>query len=330
MQGRRFAVLYSSVSLTGAFGGLLATGIHALDGTDGVAGWRWIFIVEGVITAGFGLITFFFMSAYPATAPFLSPVEKRIIELANAEDRAQTTEESVAFRSGQVRAAFVDLRMYLWGIVYIANYIPVYSVILSLPSVVTGLGYEGTRATLMACPPYGLGFIAVLVAGWTADRYGNLFAHYCVGVVVTMIALIVLMAVENLVVRYIMFFLIMFMFVPISICWAWLSMNVAGATKRATAMALVFSLGNIGGTVSGQVYRPQWGPRYVQGHAINISCYAVALVSGAALWWSYRSDNRKRDAQAARDGNEKVAKTGLLGQDLGDLGDRHPNFRYYT
>ncbi|KAH9946732.1 MFS general substrate transporter [Amylocystis lapponica] len=331
MQGRRFAILYSSVSLTGAFGGLLATAIHALNGTHGIAGWRWIFIVEGCITAGFGLISFIFMTAYPATASFLTPVEKRIIELANAEDRAQTTAESAAFRKGQVRAAFADWRMYLWGVVYIANYIPVYSVILSLPSVVTGLGYEGTRATLMACPPYGVGFIIVLAAGWTSDRYGHLFAHYLVGVCVTTAALVVLMAAHNLVVRYVMFFLIMFMFVPISICWTWLSSNVAGATKRATAMGLVFSLGNIGGAISGQIYRAQWAPRYVQGHAINIACYAVALVSGAALWWSYRSDNLRRDARAAEsEGGEKEARTGLLGQDLGDLGDRHPNFRYYT
>jgi hypothetical protein len=42
LQGRRYAVLYSSVSLTGAFGGLLATGIHALDGTHGIAGWRFV------------------------------------------------------------------------------------------------------------------------------------------------------------------------------------------------------------------------------------------------------------------------------------------------
>ena len=40
MQGRRFAILYSSVSLAGAFGGLLATAIHTLDGAHGIAGWR--------------------------------------------------------------------------------------------------------------------------------------------------------------------------------------------------------------------------------------------------------------------------------------------------
>ncbi|KAI0919969.1 hypothetical protein AcV5_001901 [Taiwanofungus camphoratus] len=328
MQGRRFAVLYSSVSLTGAFGGLLATAIHALNGTHGIAGWRWIFIVEGCITAGFGLLSFIFMTAYPSTARFLAPVEKRIIELSNAVDRAQTSRESEAFRGAQIRAAFKDWRVYLWGLVYIATYIPVYSVILSLPSVVTGLGYEGTRATLMACPPYGLGFVVVLIAGWTADRYKKLFWHYVFGISVSMIALIVLMAAKNLVVRYVMFFLMMFMFVPISICWTWLSSNLAGASKRAAGTGIVFSLGNIGGAISGQIYRAQWAPRYVQGHAINLACYVVALVAGAVLWWSYSQDNARRDREAAEKGEK--GKIDLSGEDLGDLGDRHPSFRYYT
>ncbi|OBZ73036.1 putative transporter C11D3.18C, partial [Grifola frondosa] len=314
--GRKFAILYSTVSLTGAFGGLLATAIHALDGTYGIEGWRWIYIVEGCITGGFGLVSFIFMSAYPSEAKFLNATEKHIVQLANEADRAQHDSES--FNGKQIRSAFTDWRTYLWGLIYISIYIPVYSVILSLPTVVVGLGYVGTRATLMACPPYGLGFFIVLIAGWTSDRYGRLFYHYVGAIVVVMVALIVLMAVENLVVRYVMFFLVMFMFIPVSICWTWLSSNVAGSNKRAAATGLVFSLGNIGGTVSGQIYRAEWAPRYVQGHAINIACYAVALVSGFALWYSYRRDNERRDREA----NEKVAAGTLVGADLGDLGDR--------
>ena len=151
------------------------------------------------------------MAAYPETAGFLSEEEKRVVLLANEADRAQKASEH--FNGKQIRSAFTDWRTWLWGLVYISIYIPVYSVILSLPSVVTGLGYKGTQATLMACPPYGLGFIIVLLAGWTMDRYGRLFYHYVAAVVVVIVALIVLMTVENLVVRYIMFFFVMFMYV---------------------------------------------------------------------------------------------------------------------
>lgn len=313
MQGKRFAFLYSTVSLTGAFGGLLATAINSLDGASGMAGWRWIFLIEGVITIFLGLLAFIFMSNYPDTATWLTPVEKAAIINANQADRAlHATEE---FNWIQIRSAFTDYRTYLWGSIYFTTYIPVYSVILSLPSVVAGLGYKDTAATLMACPPYGFGFLIVLLSGYTSDRFRDRFGHYLVAIGIVMAALIVLMVVSNNVVRYTMFFVVMFMFIPISIIWSWLANNTAGTNKRAAVTGLVFSMGNIGGAISGQIYRSEWAPRYVQGHGINLVCYAYAVVAGIVLWRGYRTDNKVRD----RAGREED----MLEVDLGDLGDRY-------
>ena len=51
--GKRFAIFYSAAVLSGAFGGLLAGGItDNLDNSHGIAGWRWLFIIEGVSTVG--------------------------------------------------------------------------------------------------------------------------------------------------------------------------------------------------------------------------------------------------------------------------------------
>jgi len=165
--------------------------------------------VEGVITVGFGLFAFYFMSDYADSASWLTAEEKELINLANQADRALKATES--FNKKQILSAFTDYRTYLWGVVYLSTYIPVYSVILSLPSVVAGLGYKGTDATLMACPPYGFGFVLVLLTGYTSDRTGDRFWHWLGGVVASMVALIVLMTVENDTVRYAMFFLMMSM-----------------------------------------------------------------------------------------------------------------------
>ncbi|KAI0086837.1 MFS general substrate transporter [Irpex rosettiformis] len=323
LQGRRYAILYSSASLTGAFGGLLATAIHTLDGVHGIAGWRWIYIVEGVITAGLGIVSFIFLSSDAATAKWLTEEERRAILLINESDRALKAKES--FSGRQIKSAFTDWRIYLWGFMYITNYIPVYSVVLGLPTVITGLGYKGTSATLMSVPPYGLGFIIVLIAGWTTDKYGYKIIHYLVGITVVGIALIVLMITTNLVARYVMFFLVMFMFIPVSTMWAWIAQNIAGSNKRAAATGFIFSMGNIGGAISGQIYRAEWAPRYVESHAINFGCYVLAFISGVIMWWSYRRDNQLRDKAAGR----IVEKGDMLGEDLGELGDRHPSFRYY-
>lgn len=318
MQGKRFAFLYSSVSLTGAFGGLLATGINYLDGTRGIVGWRWIFIIEGIITVGLGLLAFTFMSNYPDTASWLSPAEKAAIINANQADSAlHATEE---FNWIRIHSAFTDYRTYLWGSIYFSTYIPVYSIILSLPNVITGLGYEGTAATLMACPPYAFGFLIVVLAGYTSDYFRDRFRHYLGAIIIVMAALIVLMVTTNNVVRYVMFFFVMFMFIPISIIWSWLANNTAGTNKRAAVTGLVFSMGNVGGAISGQIYRNEWAPRYVQGHGINLVCYVFAVLAGVVLWLGYRRDNEARD-RAMRESGEWVED--MLEVDLGDLGDKY-------
>lgn len=132
--------------------------------------------------------------------------------LTNEADRALKAREE--FSGSQIKSAFTDWRTWIWGVMYFTTYIPVYSVVLSLPTVVTGLGYKGTGATVMAVWPYFLGFVIVLASGWTMDRYGHRFAHYAASIAVVMVALVVLIVVENLVVRYIMFFFVMFMYAP--------------------------------------------------------------------------------------------------------------------
>ena len=46
----RMAIFSASVSLSGAFGGLIATGVSFMSGMGGLYGWQWLFILEGVPT----------------------------------------------------------------------------------------------------------------------------------------------------------------------------------------------------------------------------------------------------------------------------------------
>lgn len=47
---KRFTVYYMSGSLAGACSGFMAGAIGSIDGKLGLEGWRWIWIVEGVLT----------------------------------------------------------------------------------------------------------------------------------------------------------------------------------------------------------------------------------------------------------------------------------------
>lgn len=53
--GFRMAIFFSAATAAGVFGGLLARGIMELRGEAGLAGWQWIFIIEGILTVAVGM-----------------------------------------------------------------------------------------------------------------------------------------------------------------------------------------------------------------------------------------------------------------------------------
>lgn len=66
---RRVAWFYSGSSLANMFGGVLAAAILGrLDGARGVAGWRWLFVIEGSLTVAVALAASLVLPDYPDTA----------------------------------------------------------------------------------------------------------------------------------------------------------------------------------------------------------------------------------------------------------------------
>lgn len=57
---------------SGILGGFLAAVILQLDGVAGLAGWRWLFLLEGLVPVGFGLALPFLLPLDPEQAKFLS------------------------------------------------------------------------------------------------------------------------------------------------------------------------------------------------------------------------------------------------------------------
>lgn len=56
----------------GAFGGLLAYAIAHMDGLQGYSGWRWIFILEGLLTAVVAIGMKWWLVDWPEDATFLT------------------------------------------------------------------------------------------------------------------------------------------------------------------------------------------------------------------------------------------------------------------
>jgi len=95
---KRFSFFFISNTLAGAFGGLLAAAIGNLDGHRGWLGWRWIFIIEGSISASLSLFVYLVLPDFPENVNWLSPEEKILLSTRFEEDRGQEPEEKFSWR----------------------------------------------------------------------------------------------------------------------------------------------------------------------------------------------------------------------------------------
>lgn len=73
----RIALVVAFCNLAGAFGGAIAYGVGNINGYAGLEGFRWLFIIEGIITVLSAFLLWFYLPDYPARAKWLSELDKK-------------------------------------------------------------------------------------------------------------------------------------------------------------------------------------------------------------------------------------------------------------
>ncbi|NVO16111.1 MAG: MFS transporter [Rhodoplanes sp.] len=150
------------------FGSLLSGPLLDLDGTLGLAGWQWVFIVTGLPAVVMGVVIFLMLPDSPAKARFLSPDEKTWL--------AQTLQREGAAKHdhGSIWQVLWDPRVLFLSVVYTLILTSLYGVIYWLPTVVKGFGATGTQNGLLSALPWGVTVIALMILP------GRLRAHQAV------------------------------------------------------------------------------------------------------------------------------------------------------
>lgn len=111
---KRYTIFFSSTQLAGAFGGLLASAIGKMNGIRGYYAWRWIFILEGLVTYVIAFASFFIISDFPDEANWLSEDERTYIKVRlQAEQSSSTTD--LRIRIHDIVQVFKDYKIFLGG-----------------------------------------------------------------------------------------------------------------------------------------------------------------------------------------------------------------------
>ncbi|KAF5611937.1 high-affinity nicotinic acid transporter [Fusarium subglutinans] len=291
--GFRMAIFFSAATAAGVFGGFLARGIMEMRGLAGLAGWQWIFIIEGLLTVAVALASFKLMADYPDRAKFITNVERKHIQERLMLDRSGLAEE---FEMKYVWDAFKDWKIWVHMLIATGTFTGVYSYSLFLPTIIRDLGYSSTTAQLMSTPPYLVACIVCVGAGWWADKIQQRGIFMIVFITMAGLGLILLMAVRHSGVRYFGCFLLasgIFPSVPQGI--AWNSNNIGGSLKRGVGIAMNVSCGNLGGIIASYLFLKKDAPRYFPGFGTLLGCQVMALILSIWMAIYLRRENARRD-----------------------------------
>ena len=106
---KRFSFFFSSTTLAGAFGGLLASGIAKMEGMQGYRGWRWVFIIEGVLTSVVAIILFFCIADFPEDVKWLNEEERAYMRAKLAKDVGKAAHD-VRLGKREILGVFKDCK----------------------------------------------------------------------------------------------------------------------------------------------------------------------------------------------------------------------------
>ncbi|KAI0160240.1 MFS general substrate transporter [Xylariaceae sp. FL1272] len=324
--GIRAAIFFSAAALAGSFGGLLAAAIEKLDGKGGLAGWRWIFILEGLLTVVVAVVSFWMVHDFPDDARFLSDDDRaRVIRRLKLDQQSSAEHES--WSSKYLYAGLKDWKMWLGMIIYMGCDMPLYGFSLFLPSIIQASGWGTTpvRTQLLSVPPYAVAAIVTVLVGFIADRTRQRGLCNIVISAIGFVGFILLIASESPSVKYAGTFLGAIGIYPcIANTISWMANNIEGVYKRGVVLGFVIGWGNLNGIVSSNIFFDS--PDYYQGYGVIIAYMALFLFGGSILMTTLlRIENKKRRA-----GKRDYLAEGKTQKELEAMGDLRPDFYYTT
>src|SRR6201998_3982531 len=193
----------------------------------GCAGWRWLFVLEGMPSVALGAIAFVWLRDWPKDAAWLSDGQQEGIT------RELESEKPADRRGVSVLETLRSGRVLLLGAVSFMAYLPAYAAIFWIPTLLkrqTGLSAE--RVGSLLAIPFGVALVLMLFNGWHSDRQLERRWHTAVPL--------------SLAMTLVRFSLMMVTLAYLPIFWA-IPTEILSDTAAAGALGVASTIANIAG-----------------------------------------------------------------------------------
>jgi sugar phosphate permease len=213
----------------------------------GLAGWRWLFILEGAPAVILGVVTISYLTDWPHQARWL-PDDERDWIVSELEREKQTKQAKHSYRIWQ---ALRHREVVLLTAAYFFMVTSVYGLNFWLPTIIKDRSdFSNLKVTLVTAIPYCAALVAILLVGWSSDRTRERRWHTALSMITASVGLLLSLATQDYIALAVMTFCLasagMYAYLPGF--WA-LPTSFLSGTAAAASIGFINSIGNLGGFV---------------------------------------------------------------------------------
>lgn len=277
------------------FNGIICYGLSQMEGVGGVRGWRWIFIIPGIVTIILAVPFYIFVSDFPEKAKWLNSTQRAFMQRRLFEDRGEELEK---LQRKHLIEACKDWKVWMMGSLMGFPTAGGYTMAFFAPSILRGLGYSIAASQCLATPPYVAAAICSVAIAWWADKIKRR-APFIIGLCLLVIVGFLLIGWgPNNGSRLVgIFFGVIGNFCAIPTAIAFLMNNTPGAAKRQIAIPIQTTMGGIGGVIGAVVFRAQDAPTFRPGLYASFACMTITISFTLFLVFTFKRENRRADEE---------------------------------
>lgn len=244
-RARTVALFMTAGPLSGVIGGPISGALLSLHQNGGLAGWQWLFLLEGMPAILLGVIVFFQLSDQPGDARWLSEEERSWLEETLRREQVSSIPSGGELHWSSV---FFDIRVLLLALVYFCLNTSSYGISLWLPSVLKNLSSRSNFAIgLLSAIPYIAAAVGMVMVGHHSDRTGERRWHVATSALIAGAALLLAAnSTSTAAVVAALSLAVLGINAMLGPFWAMPGTLLTGVTASA-GIALINSIGNLGG-----------------------------------------------------------------------------------
>lgn len=248
----RFTALFmTAIPLSSALGSMVSTMIiqYTHGRLFGMAGWRAMFLLEGVPAIIIGIICWWYLTDSPRQAAWLQPREAEALQgqLDHEHDQKTTTYQI------SMGKALTMPRVWALSLVYFGGVYGLYALSFFLPTIIKNFAtiyqtkFTVVESGLINAIPFALGLLAMLYWGRRSDQKQERVWHTAGPLILGAITIPITLYMSNPFMAMVMVSICaMCIMAFLSVFWALPTTFLSGAAA-ATGIALVNSIGNLSG-----------------------------------------------------------------------------------